>query len=446
MLGSFAQWKSWRSLALNESIRDAMLWMQKRAAARLKKEPAELSPEERAGALAEPGYQKILELTASAQGYTFPFVRFHFKHGVPFAKLEELFNLLRQESWIASQLSHPISYWASIEDHRGPGNGFEKLEDEIRLIQKIKKAKWIVERLPRRLRNAYRAAGKEDQQRLINAAERLKALGEIITERLFEKIKAMDGWSFGEVLDYIDNYLLGYANASMKAKIDEITALEPEVGVLYLDGRLLAISLRTEKAQKGLCSVANWCINRGRFLSYTRNAVQVNVFDFGESPTAPMFLTGTTISYQGKVTASHDINNKDLLTVGDPAQHFEKLGYPASLVRAVVEDLPRESTVKKLVSDLNLDADSAEKILVSVLKHGYNFKPEQSPESFEVIFDLIKSRLASKIYGVEPDQVISLLKDGSALQVFLNVTQALVADLESRSGRTTLPSQLKDIW
>ena len=38
----------------------------------------------------------------------------------------------------------------------------------------------------------------------------------------------------------------------------------------------------------------------------------MNIFNFGTDPSDPLFLTGTTIYYTGKVRTSHDINDKHI--------------------------------------------------------------------------------------------------------------------------------------
>ena len=120
-------------------------------------------------------------------------------------------------------------------------------------------------------------------------------------------------------------------------KVAELEELEPEAGVIYSDDQYLVMSMRTENAQKKLCSVANWCINRGSFSSYATDAVQLNIFNFGTDPSDPLFLTGTTVYYNGRVRTSHDINDRHIMKSSDPAEHLSQLGYPDSLVSNVVQ-------------------------------------------------------------------------------------------------------------
>jgi hypothetical protein len=410
--------KVWESFvyAINENTSAAKQYVTNRAAKRLEKEPGELSEEERRTALETPAIREIFELTKDHPNYSLSFLRFYFEQrarikrqvnqgGEPDTRsLEYLMDIIRNKKQILSQLEHNFDYYASLKTENGL-TGFEKLTDAIRTVERAKESKWFVDRLPRALRDQYRALPKDAQARVINLAVQLKELGETSINRLFDKIKAFTSWKIEDVIEYASNYVKGYANLGVRKKIKEIEDLEPEAGILYMDDQYLALSVRTENSQKKICAIANWCLNRDSFESYVSNAVQVNIFNFGSDPSDPLFLTGTTINYHGKVTASHDINDKDLKQTMDPAEHFQNLDYPQSLIDSIVKTFPTEVEIKKVVYELQFDELSPEVVFKTILRATYLFEFEMNEAARDAIFKIIDSRVKSKL---TKDQIIQL--------------------------------------
>ena len=351
---SFVDW------SLNENISAAKAYMQKRYAKIHKKETNQLTPEEKEEALKNGSYQAIMNLLKNHPGYVLPFVKFHFDQGIPVAlstdteevrSLKQLLDTITTKKYIVQQLSKPIEKFANEE--RGEGiSGFEQLTDEIRTIEREKESKWFVNSLPKGLRDQYRSLDSEKQKKVITMAVQLQELGKSAIDRLFEKIKSMERWKIDDVIQYISNYIGGFSNLGMKKKIDELESLEPEAGIIYSDDKYLVMTIRTEDAQKKLCAVANWCINRGSFEGYSSKGLQINIFNFGIDPADPLFLTGNTVSFAGSVTDSHDINDVNIKKSNSPEEHFTKLGYPKSLVDTIVDSLDSEFAIKKSLSQL----------------------------------------------------------------------------------------------
>jgi len=416
---SFSDWLN-ADMAINENIAAAKVYMQKELAKRLSKNVADLTPEERERALGSKGYKAILDILKDQPGYVMPFVKFHYEQRVPLEDLSALAVLIKTKKHIIQQLSRSVDQYSATPEVNGV-SGFEALNDEIRTIKREKEAKWIIERLPSRLKAKYRELPPSEQKVLLNAAHHLTALGKEITDRLFQKIKSMENLPIQEVVEYIVNFIKGYANLDVKKKMDKIAELDPEAGVLYMDDRFMVLSLRTEKAQKALCDVANWCINRGLFSSYVSAALQINIFDFAENPGSPLFLTGNTVSYQGKVTNSHDLNDSNFFGQYENGvctnnsyaasnalasrkvypstrgctyqQHFHNLGYPDILVHAVEAQFQNEVMVKKIVYDLGLNTYDTKTLLVNIIKQSYALDPGTSAETLLIILDIVRTRI-----------------------------------------------------
>lgn len=390
--------------SINENIAAAKSYIQKKEADKLGKTPEELTPEEREAALNNRKYRAIIDLVKNAPGYAGAFVKFAFDQAINIDQLAELLVTLKTKKHIIAQLPKSIDQYAS-EETVNRLTGFEKMQDDIRTIERSKESKWLIDRLPRALRAQYQTLSPEDKSVLINAAQQLTELGDKAIKRLLEKVKAFDTWKLEDVIEYITKYIGGFANLEMQKKIDSIYSLEPEAGVIYSDDQYLVISVRTEKAQKELCSVANWCINRGSFSSYANDAVQLNIFNFGTDSSDPLFLTGTTIYYNGKVRTSHDINDKMIQQSADPTEHFTKLGYPSRLIDTVVKNFPIEVLIKKIVTEFKIDTAKPLDFLLNVIYHSYTIDLTADENALSVVMDIIENRIKN---NVTRSQVINM--------------------------------------
>jgi hypothetical protein len=420
---SFNNWLAGHSL--NENIAAAKIYMQKRYAKRLRKDPNALTPEERDMALTDPVYLQILKLIKAYPGYAMPFIKFHFDHGATVQDLTSLLEIIQTKKYLIQQLTVSIDQWANAEPVNGI-QGFEQLMDELRTMERAKDTKWFMEALPRTLRDQYRALDGERKKEAITLVIQLKELGESAIGRLFAKIKAMSSWTIEQVLEYTANYVKGFANLGLSKKVKELEELEPEAGVIYSDDQYLVMSMRTENAQKKLCAVANWCINRGSFSSYASDAVQLNIFNFGTDPSDPLFLTGTTVYYNGKVRTAHDINDKHIMKSSDPTEHLTQLGYPQALVSNVVQELATEMMVKKVVYDLKLDKTKPVELLFNIIKQSYLVDPAANQDSLNIVLHIVDTRIKQNL---TQDQVLKMYKDQGVLSKFsAQLVKMLLAD------------------
>lgn len=423
IIESFSNWKN--SISIDENIAASKIYMQKKLATILKKPVSELTPEETAKALTNKDYIKILDIVKETPGYAMAFVKFYFDQGITLDQLAELANTLKTKKHIIQQLPNSVDYYAGLETGSDNITGFEKLNDAIRTIERAKEVKWFIDRLPRGLRDQYRALPAEKQAGIINTAHQLSDLGKQAIDRLFDKIKAFNNSTIEELMDYVSKYLSGFSNLGMKSKIDAIEALEPEAGIIYSDDRYLVMSIRTENAQKQLCSVANWCINRGSFSGYANDAVQLNIFDFGKDSSDPLFLTGTTIYYTGKVRTAHDINDLAIKKSDNPAAHFKELGYPDQLINAITDQFATESVIKKVVYDLGLDSKKPIDVLKGIIMQSYGMPADSNPESLAIVLDIVESRIKQQL---TKEDVITLYLQYGVLSGISAKLLKLVAD------------------
>jgi len=143
--------------------------------------------------------------------------------------------------------------------------------------------------------------------------------------------------------------------------------------------------------------------------------VQINTFDFGLPPTDPHHLIGTTISYDGKVTYSHDINDISVKKTDDITKHFNQFGYPEKLIKTLITVFPIEAMIKKVITELNLDKKSPIQVLDSVIKASYKVNPEDDQESARVILNILMERIAPV---VKEEEIIALYMKFGVMSIF----------------------------
>jgi hypothetical protein len=384
-----------KTASVFENISGAKAYMLKWYAAKNRIQPNTMTDDDKREALNTEKYKEIIQLIGNAHGYAMSFVKFHFEHGATIEQLKELIQMLVADGSIQRVLPRPIDqYAATPKGERINGvNPFEALMDDIRNIEVRRGAKWIIDELPGDLRRSFRTLPEEEQQKLLNVATLLNDQGEEVKKRLLAKARAFS--TIAEFITFAENYVKGYSNNDIASKMAKIEELEPEAGILYADDKYLMLSARTEKAQKDLCSVANWCINRGSFnnASYGGGAIQINTFDFTKSATDAYHLIGTTISYDGQVTYSHDINDRSVKTTSDPVEHFRKFGYPEQMIRVLMATLPVEAVIKRVVTDLQLDRRSPVDIFEDIIKSSYTVNTENNEAATKVIMSILMERL-----------------------------------------------------
>jgi hypothetical protein len=433
----------WNLMKLDESTKAAKEYMFQRAARKMRKMPEELTPEERDEILTDPKYLELVSVAKAYPNYLTALLKFVFDHRAAIEDIQNLLQTMQTKKNLIAQLGSPqdiLDDYSNREPKNGV-SGFEQLTDAIRTIERMKEAKWFIDAMPRSIRDQFRSLSPEEQQPFVTAAIQLRDLGEEAIRRFFAKIKAFDGKPISEVGEYVSRYLKGFSNLDLQNKVAAIESLEPEAGVIYSDDKYLVMSVRTEKAQKDLCNVANWCINRGSFSSYANDAVQLNIFNFGTDSSDPLFLTGTTVYYTGKVRTSHDINDAHIMKSSDPAEHFAKLGYPEEVVNAIINELPREMMVKKVVYDLKLDKNKPIDVLFNIIKQSYSIDPDTKPESLDIVLDIVRTRIKE---GLTKDEVIKMYSEYGVLSKFsAMLVKELLGDASPEEMQNIIDSTLR---
>ena len=381
IIESFTNWKN--IIHVNEDLASAKTYMINRyknkqtggSSNRLNtNDTADLTPEEKDAALLDPNYLKILKLTEPFPSLTLAFVKFHFDQGISIKSgVLNLTNLANQLSdpatnAIIKALPKQISQYASQEtgDQFGHGSGFEELTDQINKGIRSKAVySEILDKIPNPLRSLIKAEPEDSLVKIINLMTELSSINKKIGE-FIETDK--DSPLFGKPTTVLKNFFLfvsTYKNKPVKdfyekinnmvkglssnkaEKIATAIDLEPQVKILYNSDNYLAFSIRTEAAQKQLCSEANWCLNTGSFKNYVANAVQLNIINYNEPIATAKYITGTTINFDsGDVTSSSDYNNLNIKKSSNLETHLSQNGYPEQVVNSIISQIPSEILIK----------------------------------------------------------------------------------------------------
>lgn len=371
-------------LPIEENVQAAKAYMLKRYATQLQKQPNELTPEEQAKALKNREFVSIQDLlTQKHFGYMAPFVKFRFEQNISLEDLKALLDEIIKNKQVLNTLPFPIEKYA--EGNPDPNStalsGFEALMDQFRTLEFNRKGKWIIDALPRGLRDQARALDPERMKQLIRLGWDLGQKDQAIQKRVMSKVSRYTN------LDDFIKYANQIADADEGADklVAQAESLAPEIVVMYDDNNYVVFSVRTEAAQKKIFRMANWCLNTGSWNSYVSKGVQLNILNFNLPSSDPMYVTGTTVlSDTQSVKASHDANDRNIKKSEDPAEHLRANGYPEDLVTSVMKILPTELVAKSILARVIEKTDVALKIkAIASAGHELEIIPE-SPEKTEI--------------------------------------------------------------
>jgi len=394
---NFSNWKNYKTEGyLVENVDAAKSFMVKRLAREKEIAPSDLSPEDKKMALENKQFIEIMDLVKDMTGYALPMVKFHFDQEIPIgfrneinnfdpekffgddeqnrreiSSISQLLGWLKTRKVLIDRLPMSVDQYASRPTEQGQIDGFEALADAIRTVELNQKGKYFIDRLTEKYKKQFKQLSPEKQQALYDIGNSFRkfdneaaAIGkekkEFPSNSFISKIRAYE-----KVVD-IEGFILkaqanlkSLNNSSYQKIIENIRSLSPQVGILYDEPPYLVLSCRTEQAQKDLCSVANWCINNDRWGSYAGNVnnpgIQINIFNLDLPVSDLFYITGTTITYDGRVTASSDKNNNNISHAGSRKSiydHFKGLGYPEDLCKTLEYKIPIEIMTKKTLEKI----------------------------------------------------------------------------------------------
>ena len=366
-----------------ENVQAAKAYMLKRAAASLGKAVNELTPEEQTRALNNRQYKEVLELLGQKyNGYLGTFVKFHFEQRIPVDQLKQLLDQMIKYRQLVSTLPYPVDAYSNGNPEPGSTiSGFEALMDQFRTFEFNTKGKWIIDALPKELRDQARALDPEKQKELIRIGWTIADQGDAIKTRVMSKVNRYR--TIQDFMKYATD--ISSTDESSQKLVAQAESLSPEIQVMYDDNNYVVFSVRTEAAQKAIFRMANWCLNTGSWDSYVSRGVQLNILNFNVPNSDPMFVTGTTVlASDSSVKASHDANDRSIKKDSDPATHLQMNGYPEDLVNQVMSLLPSEIVVKTVLANIMSKAGVDAKIQ-SLAVAGHDLETLTDPIAREAV-------------------------------------------------------------
>ena len=176
-------------------------------------------------------------------GFIFPFVRFRFEQNISIADLQLLLNELVKYRQVLNTLPYHIEKYA--EGNPDPNStaltGFEALMDKFRTFEFNKVGKWIVDSLPKALRDQARSLNPEEMNKLIRLGWDIADKGEEIKKRVISKVSRYT--NLQDFIKYATD--ISTADEGSAKLVSQAESLAPEIVVMYDDNNYVVFSVRT---------------------------------------------------------------------------------------------------------------------------------------------------------------------------------------------------------
>jgi hypothetical protein len=291
--------------------------------ARKKVREIKLSEDELRQVERHPKFQEIREFLGDKLGFSQIFTYLYFKERVEISELKELFADLVTYGDLLNKLRRPISNYI---DPNIPNNA-EQLIDDIEDIKRYRKLKRFIDEFNSDLKRDYANSPKFFKDKLMDIAGAFDDLGkDSDTNRIdFEKQRTIQKRFFDKIGRYktvreltagAESFLKAESNADVAKFYEAIDKCNIKYGdygvkVMYDDGGLLIMEIKSFAACKDLFSNTSWCI--AQYLNQWNNYVggddlytkQYAIINFNLSPSDNESIIGITISPKQAVKACH---------------------------------------------------------------------------------------------------------------------------------------------
>jgi hypothetical protein len=157
-----------------------------------------------------------------------------------------------------------------------------------------------------------------------------------------------------------------------------------------------------------------------------------------------MFLIGVTPNYDKTIHASHDINDKSIVSGKTVDTHLLALGYPQELVDEVYKRFDQEVVIKKIVYSLSLGKGdiTPAKLLEKINQAGNSFPELPDEETMNTIFKIVQESIELKI---EVKDIISgYSKTGILNQLAATIFKRLAIKLSREQIAEVIQTSIKN--
>lgn len=294
-----------------------------KAEAKKKVREIKVSEEEQRQIDRHPRFQEIREFLGDKLGWAQLFTYLHFKEKVLVSELRTIFKDLLEYNDLLGKLRRPISNYIDLNI----SNNAEQLIDDIEDIKRYRKLKRFIDEFNRDLKSDYAIAPKFFKDKLVDIAAAFDDLGKdletgkidtekqrTIQKRFFDKIGRYK--TVRELTAGADSFLKAESNAGTAKFYEAIDKCNKKYGnygvkVMYDEGGLLIMEIKSFSACKDLFSNTSWCI--AQYLNQWNNYVggddifnkQYAILNFNLSPSNNESIIGITIEPKQNVRACH---------------------------------------------------------------------------------------------------------------------------------------------
>ncbi len=294
-----------------------------KAEAKKKLREIKVSEEEQRQIDRHPKFQEIREFLGDKLGWAQLFTYLYFKEKVEINELKAIFNDLNTYHDLLGKLRRPISNYI---DPNIPNNA-EQLIDDLEDVKRYRKLKKFIDEFNRDLKTDYAQAPKYFKDRLVDIAAAFDELGKDdetgkidpekqrnIQKRFFDKIGRYK--TVRELTAGADSFLKAESNAGTAKFYQAIDKCNKKYGdygvkVLYDEGGLMVMEIKSFAACKDLFSNTSWCI--AQYLNQWNNYVggddvfnkQYAILNFNLAPSDNESIIGITIEPRQNVRACH---------------------------------------------------------------------------------------------------------------------------------------------
>ncbi len=277
-----------------------------------------------------PQLAKIRELLKDKLGYAQLFTYLYIKEMVPMDELKSILDGLNQYNDLLSKLRRPI---ANYIDPNIPNNA-ENLVDDLEELKRYRKLKKFIDEFTSDLKRDYQVCPPFFKDQLVDIAAAFDEIGKdestgkinlevqrFTQKRFFDKIRRYK--TVRELCAAAELFLKSEANAGIRKFYQSIENCNKKFGkngvdVLYDEGGLMIMEVKSFASCKELFSNTSWCIASSlhQWDAYVGGENQFNkqysILNFNLSPSDNNSIIGITIEPKQKVRACHAKNDAGL--------------------------------------------------------------------------------------------------------------------------------------
>jgi ankyrin repeat protein len=291
--------------------------------ARKKVREIKLSEDELRQVERHPKFQEIRDLLGDKLGWAQMFTYLYFKERTDISELKGIFDDLITYGDLLNKLRRPISNYIDANIT----NNTEQLIDDIEDIKRYRKLKKFIDEFNSDLKRDYANSPKFFKDKLMDIAGAFDELGkDNDTNRIdFEKQRTIQKRFFDKIGRYktireltagAELFLKSESNADVVKFYEAIDKCNKKYGdygvkVMYDDGGLLIMEVKSFAACKDLFSNTSWCIAQylGQWNSYVGGddvyTKQYSIINFNLAPSNNESIIGITIAPKQAVKACH---------------------------------------------------------------------------------------------------------------------------------------------